>query len=274
MSFVPLSRSQLEFIAEEFWPGGGENDDGRDLYGVAKHHGVWVEKTTDADLIAEAMHPADADYYDRHRVDEMSDEEYERFCDEDESDVDGEHISVNGESFEDWLWEREEQDVRVGPEPEDVGGDDPYGDLDGEDGPDTLELALTRQIAIDPWCVVVPRRWNENQLLNNEGAGEELEDIGAKPVTPTVASALERFERDGIRQIASRRAARAEYGWCVRELRDKRRRWGPNIGPHYWFDPVRKARYQGRGRGDSWKRHRDAQYRPVLVNTCILARAA
>ncbi len=244
MSWYPLSRSQLEFIADEFWPGGGENGDGRDLYGVAKYEGKWVEETTDADLIAEALHPSDADYYTRHRVWEMDDEAYERFCEEDESDEDGHHISVNGGSFDDWLLEQEEQGVRVG-----------------------LELqAEYRELQ--------RQRWNEAHVA--EAAVSEFDGV-ASSMTSEAARDLERFERDGVRQISSRQAARAEYGSYFCRCRDDRRRvgrWRPTV-----WDPerglsVQDPRYQGRGRGDSWKRHRAAQYRPVLVSPRVTDRIA
>lgn len=255
MSFVPLSRSQLEFIAEEFWPGGGEDGDGRDLYGVAKHHGVWREETSDADLIAEALHPADADYYDRHRVDEMDDERFEKWLAEDEED--NNHLDVLDAQ---WLAE-----ARAASEDA-----DPDDNLDGKNGPDTLDLVLTRQIAIDPWCVVVPRRWNEGDLV----PGARLEDDGIVPSGPGVATAIERFTQDGVRKqsLSAERATEFRH-------KDQRRRVRRH-GPWLHFDLASERlvmdnpSWNGRQRFDSWKRHREAQYRTRHIDPRILDRAA
>lgn len=211
-SWHPTGRNRLQFIADEFWPGGGENGDGRDLYGVAEYYEAWREETTDADLIAEALHPSDADYFDR-----VGEDEFDRELDEMETEADA-TISVDGQPL------------------------DEYDDLpDGDDGPDTLELVLTRQIAIDPWCVIVPRHWNELDLVPND----YLEDGGVVPSGPGVATALARFERDGIRQIGSRKAFVIQSALDLDELRTKSR------------DLC--------GAPNSWKRHREAQYRPRVA---------
>jgi hypothetical protein len=265
MSWSPTGRNRLQFVAEEFWPGGGENGDGRDLYGTAEHLGAWREETTEASLIAEALHPSDAEYLDR-----VSDEEFDRELDEMEAGTDSDHVFLNGRPID-------EYDVLP----------------DGEDGPDSLELAqrtiITREVAIDPWCVVVPRRWNEylTQAIEREAALDLDEDEWEYGSGPTLcacctgsvcrrqqrmdqlrrnpyglaANALERFERDGVRKQSLSTERAKEF-----KPRDERRRTWPNIGPRWLYDPVTdrvwpSPRWNGRPRYDSWKRHRQTQYR-------------
>lgn len=235
MSFVPLRMSQLEFIADEFWPGGGENDDGRDLTGVAKHEGVWREETLDADLIAEALHPADADYYDREGVADMDDEEFEHWLAEDDADED-DSISVNDEPLDEFLADYGDEAYREF----DRRPRDEYDDLpDGEDGPDSLDLQ--RELAMAElqaeYREFQRQRWNEGDLV----PGTHLEDDGIVPSGPGVATALERFERDGIKQIGSRLAADMAAGWMAFERKSMMRRWNDTPKP--------------------WKRQRQTQYR-------------
>jgi len=268
MSFVPLSRTQLEFIAEEFWPGGGENGDGRDLYGVAEHHGVWREETTDADLIAEALHPSDADYYDRHRVDEMNDAEYDAWLAEDDADEEPGDVDPYDDRREaqphaalDADWFCAELEAR---DPHDDGPAVAERFLDdGEDEPNTL--ALTREIVIDPWCWIVPRRWNQDDL---DGSGI-VADTSAKPSGPGVASALARFARDGVTKVSMR------FGGGVDDDRRRRHEHRPNIGRPSIYDIATNAKrsWNGRQRFDSWKRHREAQYRLRHIDRTILDRA-
>lgn len=231
MSFVPLNRSQLRFIADEFWPGGGENDDGRDLYGVAKHEGVWREETLDADLIAEALHPSDADYYVRNGVADMDDEEFEKWFDEDDADED-DSISVNDEPLDSFLGDH---------------GDDPFGEFDrrprdeyddlpdGEDGPDSLDLAMAELQA--EYRELQRRRWNEDDLVPN---GAEFDGL-VSSCTSEASRDLARFERDGIKQIGSRLAADMAAGWMAFERKSMMRRWNDTPKP--------------------WKRQRQTQYR-------------
>lgn len=277
MSFVPLSRSQLRFIADEFWPGGGENDDGRDLTGVAKHEGVWREETLDADLIAEALHPADANYYDREGVADMDDEEFDAWLAEDDADED-DSISVNDQPLDEFLADFGDDSYREF----DRRPRDEYDDLpDGEDGPDALELAITREVAIDPWCVVVPRRWNElaiqamEQEVDEDMYGLDAQYCGLGMDPPRrnfcglVATALERFERDGVRKQGVSAANAGGF-----RTKDDRRSVRPSLGPHWMYDPTTgysgpNPRWNGRQRFDSWKRHRDRQSRLRQVSPLI-----
>lgn len=276
MSFVPLSRSQLAFIAEEFWAGGGENGDGRDLYGVAKHEGVWRAETTDADLIAEALHPSDADYYDRHRVDEMNDEEFEKWLAEDDAD-ENDTISVDGQPLDEFLADSGDDPYRES----DRQPRDEYGDLpDGDDGPDTLEVViarsersiqLQRELAMAElqaeYRETQRRRWNEDELLERVDSKSDR----TTPVGPGVAAALERFTQDGITKIGMRYGI-GEFG----RYRDIRRHERPqsSIRPlTYDFESDQivpsNPRWNGRRRFDTWKRHREAQYRTRQISPRI-----
>lgn len=213
MSFVPLSRSRLDFVAEEFWPGGGENDDGRDLYGVAEYRRTWREETTEADLIAAALYE-DTEYIDRIGLEEFDHELETLEVDPDDS------IRVNGQPLEEVV--------------------DEYDELDGEDGPGTIELQ--RELAMAELQIeyreVSRQRWNEREISDAVAASEPVRPTPSGPITPSVASALNRFERDGIRQIGSRRAVSEASGL------------------ESWYE-CRRVRDL-----TTWKRYRAAQYRP------------
>lgn len=244
MSFVPLSRSQLRFIAEEFWPGGGENGDGRDLYGVAEHHEAWREETMDADLIAEALHPSDAAYKDRCMEEEVDRELETLDVDPDDS------IRVNGQPLEEVVDEYD---------------GDPRPPLDSKDGPDTLELAMAELQA--EYRELQRMRWNEGDIVPD---GSEFVSVSC---TSEASRDLARFECDGVRKV-SLSASRAEEF----RPRDYRRREWPNIGPRWTCDPTTghfrpNPRWNGRRRYDSWKRHREAQYRPRQICPRITDRA-
>ncbi|MDO8621805.1 MAG: hypothetical protein Q7R80_01075 [bacterium] len=287
MSWSPTGRNRLQFVAEMFWPGGGENGDGRDLYGVAEHHGVWREETTDADLIAEALHPSDADYYDRHRVDEMNDEEFEQFCAEDESDEEGDmdDYTIEGRPMA-MVYAEDEAALGLHINPYDSLNDSQfmalvesrrlgYDDLpDGEDEPDTIELQ--REIAMlelqAEYRESQRRRWNEDDVADAVRASNPVRPTLSGPITPGVASALDRFERDGVTKV-SMRVANEKQEERPKDSRRRKARRRPMV-----WDPERgllvpKPKYQSRVRFDSWKRHREAQYRPVLMSPRIMDRA-
>lgn len=248
-SWHPTGRNGLQFVAEEFWPGGGENGDGRDLYGVAKHEGVWREETTDADLVAEALHPSDADYFTR-----VGEEEFDRELNEMETEADP-TISVDGQPLDEFLADFGDDSYREF----DRRPRDEYDDLpDGEDGPDTFELAMAELQA--EYRELQRLRWNEG----------DVEDGGVVPSGPGVAATLERFEQDGITKIGMRHGIGS-----VGERRDRRRECHPNIGkPYSAMDAERKKHWNGRQRYDSWKRHREAQYRTRHIDPRILDRHA
>ncbi|MDP3775484.1 MAG: hypothetical protein Q8Q85_14590 [Gemmatimonadales bacterium] len=282
MSFTPLKRSQLEFIAEEFWPGGGENDDGRDLYGVAKHHGVWREETTDADLIAEALHPSDADYYDRHRVDNMNDEEFEAWLAEDDADeeADMDDYTIDGRPMA-MVYAEDQAALELHINPHHGLNDSEFmalveAGVDLNDAYETASRELQRELAMAELQAEYREsqrlRWNEFDIADAVSASNPVRPTPSGLVTPSVASALERFERDGVTKVSM----------CVTDQKkderpkDSRRREARRR-PMVW-DPERgllvpKPKYQSRVRFDSWKRHRSAQYRPVLMSPRIMDRA-
>lgn len=180
-SWHPTGRNRLGFVAKEYWPGGGEYGDGRDLYGVAECRPPLREETTEADEIAATLHPSDADYFDH-----MGEDEFDRELDDMETGADI-TISVNGEPLEEVL--------------------DALGDYPGGNG----ELPI--------------------------GADTEM----ASPLhcTGDAACAVERFERDGVRQIGHRLSAYlAHWDWAF-------------YRPIHWGSAP-----------ECWKRHRGTQYRP------------